>query len=268
MRADRDRRGARRRRRAPRPWSSLVRTSCRSPRHPALHRDHPGDARRTRRRPTRSCPSSSARLQGRVLVAHNAPFDRRVLRQAFDRVGLDWPEPPVHLHRGAGAGAAAAPARAPARGAGRGARRRGRAAHRALADAETCARVLCALFPRLCAHAATVGEALALLGRAAAPRARQRRRAAARRRSEVRTARPRPLRRSSTSRELPRDPGVYMFRDAAGRTLYVGKSVSIRSRARAHFAPSAPRASGARTRRSSTTGRPGPSSGRWCSRTG
>ena len=40
--------------------------------------------------------------------------------------------------------------------------------------------------------------------------------------------------------ELPHDPGVYLFRDDAGRTLYVGKSVSIRSRARAHFAPSAP----------------------------
>src|SRR5205807_4904007 len=39
--------------------------------------------------------------------------------------------------------------------------------------------------------------------------------------------------------ELPRDPGVYLFRDDAGRVLYVGKSVSIRSRARAHFAPSA-----------------------------
>ena len=38
--------------------------------------------------------------------------------------------------------------------------------------------------------------------------------------------------------ELPRDPGVYLFRDPEGRTLYVGKSVSIRSRARAHFAPS------------------------------
>ncbi|MGH2872508.1 MAG: GIY-YIG nuclease family protein, partial [Solirubrobacteraceae bacterium] len=40
--------------------------------------------------------------------------------------------------------------------------------------------------------------------------------------------------------ELPRDPGVYLFRDEAGRVLYVGKSVSIRSRARAHFAPSSP----------------------------
>ncbi|MFZ0092057.1 MAG: hypothetical protein WAL63_21340, partial [Solirubrobacteraceae bacterium] len=40
--------------------------------------------------------------------------------------------------------------------------------------------------------------------------------------------------------ELPRDPGVYLFRDDFGRVLYVGKSVSIRSRARAHFAPSSP----------------------------
>ncbi len=31
---------------------------------------------------------------------------------------------------------------------------------------------------------------------------------------------------------------MYLFRDDTGRVLYVGKSVSIRSRARAHFAPS------------------------------
>ena len=35
--------------------------------------------------------------------------------------------------------------------------------------------------------------------------------------------------------ELPDDPGVYIFRDERGRPLYVGKSVSLRSRARAHF---------------------------------
>ena len=35
---------------------------------------------------------------------------------------------------------------------------------------------------------------------------------------------------------------MYLFRDPAGRALYVGKSVSIRSRARAHFAPSTPAA--------------------------
>jgi DNA polymerase-3 subunit epsilon len=35
---------------------------------------------------------------------------------------------------------------------------------------------------------------------------------------------------------------VYLFRDGGGRVLYVGKSISIRSRARAHFAPSTPAA--------------------------
>ena len=34
---------------------------------------------------------------------------------------------------------------------------------------------------------------------------------------------------------LPDDPGVYIFRDERGAPLYVGKSVSLRSRARAHF---------------------------------
>jgi DNA polymerase-3 subunit epsilon len=40
-------------------------------------------------------PDLGRRLEGRVLVAHNAPFDRRVLRQAFGRIGLPWPDPPV-----------------------------------------------------------------------------------------------------------------------------------------------------------------------------
>ncbi|HWF73337.1 MAG TPA: GIY-YIG nuclease family protein [Solirubrobacteraceae bacterium] len=100
-------------------------------------------------------------------------------------------------------------------------------AHRALPDAETCARVLCALFPRLCANAATVADAVALL----APR------------RPRRPARPGGLAAAPARApdvdfaKLPRDPGVYLFRDARGATLYVGKSVSIRTRARAHFAP-------------------------------
>jgi DNA polymerase-3 subunit epsilon len=195
-------------------------------------------------------PPLNDRLRGRVLVAHNAPFDRRVLRQAFGRIGLEWPEPPVLCT------AAMARAMLPLQ------RRRGlgvladalgievHTAHRALADAETCAGVLCALFPRLCANAATVGDALAML----TPRRRARKRP---------TTRPLPpgllasapggparMGRAGPGvpgaapepdfAELPRDPGVYIFRDGSGRVLYVGKSVSIRSRARAHFAPSSP----------------------------
>jgi len=40
-------------------------------------------------------PSLRRRLENRIMVAHNAPFDRRVLRQAFARIGLEWPDPPV-----------------------------------------------------------------------------------------------------------------------------------------------------------------------------
>jgi DNA polymerase-3 subunit epsilon len=169
------------------------------------------------------------RLAGRVFVAHNAAFDKRVLRGAFERADLEWPNPPVLCT--ASLARALLPlqrvrrlsALADALGV------EVEVAHRALPDAETCARVLCALFPRLCANAATVGDAIALL----APR------------RPRRPSRPRGLP-AAPSRppavdfaQLPRDPGVYLFRDARGATLYVGKSVSIRTRARAHFAPAA-----------------------------
>jgi DNA polymerase-3 subunit epsilon len=176
-------------------------------------------------------PELAELLRGRVLVAHNAGFDRRVLAQAFDRAGLPWPDPPVLCT------VALARRFAPL------VRQRRLAAladalgvevettHRALADAETCARVFCALFGRLCAHAATVADALVVLR---APR---------------RTARPRAgrtvaggatKRGAPSTAGLPDEPGIYLVRNAAGQVLYVGKSVSLRARARAHFVPSAP----------------------------
>src|SRR5581483_8709767 len=36
-------------------------------------------------------------------------------------------------------------------------------------------------------------------------------------------------------RELPDEPGVYLFRDAGGRVIYVGKAKSIRKRVASHF---------------------------------
>jgi DNA polymerase III subunit epsilon len=168
-------------------------------------------------------PELERLLRGRVLVAHSARFDTRVLRQAFARAALTWPEPPVLCT------VALARRFAPLQ------RRRGLAAladalgvevaavHRALPDAETCARILCALLPRLAAVAATVGDALAVLkparggGRRRAPGAK----------------RPRDQRPDLS--KLPKDPGVYIFRDADGRPLYVGKSVCLRVRARSHF---------------------------------
>src|SRR5690348_4575443 len=178
-------------------------------------------------------PQIARRLRGRVMVAHNAPFDRRVLRQAFERASLEWPDPPVlctaalartllPLQRERRLGAVA-----DALGIDVG------VAHRALPDAETCARVLCALFPRLCANASTIGDAVAMLK----PRRKQRPRPP---RTRVARAPASGALASLDFGQLPRDPGVYLFRDGTGQTLYVGKSISIRNRARAHFAPSSP----------------------------
>ncbi|MGI8750231.1 MAG: GIY-YIG nuclease family protein, partial [Thermoleophilaceae bacterium] len=81
----------------------------------------------------------------------------------------------------------------------------------------------CALLPRLCASAATVADAVGALR-------------CARRRAKPRMA---AARRAPADRpeikHLPDDPGVYVFRDERGQPLYVGKSVSLRTRARAHF---------------------------------
>ena len=213
-------------------WSSVVRVVAPLPRGiqrftgitQAMVDDAP--------RPERVLPEFAELLRDRVLVAHNAAFDRRVLRQAFERAGLEWPNPPVLCT------VALARRLLPLQ------RRRGLAllaeslgievpvVHRALPDAESCGRILCALFPRLCAHAGTVGDALALLRPPRKPKAR--RPAAPGRLAGARRARA-----ELDFRDLPDDPGVYIFRDPRGAPLYVGKSVSIRSRARSHFAPSA-----------------------------
>ena len=173
-------------------------------------------------------PKLAGDLRGRILVAHSAAFDTGVLRRAFARASLEWPEPPVLCT------VAVARRLAPLQ------QRRGlaplaealgidvEAVHRALPDAETCARIFCALFPRLCAHAATVGEALELLG-PRRPARRPRRAPARRRRADERP----------DLSSLPQEPGVYVFRDVDGRALYVGKSVRVRDRARSHFTSAA-----------------------------
>src|SRR5579875_680099 len=43
-------------------------------------------------------------------------------------------------------------------------------------------------------------------------------------------------------RELPDEPGVYLFRDAKGRVIYVGKAVSIKKRVASHFSNPSTRA--------------------------
>jgi DNA polymerase-3 subunit epsilon len=178
-------------------------------------------------------PDLAEQLRGRVLVAHSAGFDRRVLIQAFARAGIAWPSPPslctVQLARRLHPLARQRRLQPLAESLGI----EVEVTHRALADAETCARVFCALFARLCANASTIREAIALL-RPARPklaRASSTDGGGAR----VRGAR----RRKPDLGSLTDDPGVYVMRNAEGQVLYVGKSVSVRTRARPHFAPSA-----------------------------
>src|SRR3954468_10521382 len=167
-------------------------------------------------------PRLATQLRNRVLVAHNARFDVRVLRQAFARAALEWPDPPVmctvQLAR------RFAPLQ-PRRGLATLAGALGSEVdevHRALPDARTCARVFCALFGRLCANAPTIGDAIALL-------------AARRARTRPATVPKRPRGERPPPAALPHEPGVYVFRDADGRPLYVGKSIDLRTRARSHF---------------------------------
>ena len=63
-------------------------------RHPALHGHLPGHAGGGAAAPE-VLEELGDMLSGSVLVAHSAPFDTRVLRQAFERCGLDWPAPPA-----------------------------------------------------------------------------------------------------------------------------------------------------------------------------
>ena len=179
LRADRGRRGARRRRRAARALGLAGRRRAAAvgrgiQRFTGISQAMVDAAPPPRARCCRSSPRSCA-------AACSSPTTRASTRACCARrssaPALDWPDPPVLCT------VALARRLAPLQ------RRRGLAAladalgievaavHRALPDAETCARVFCALFPKLCAHAATVGEALALLRpqRAArAPRAQAR----------------------------------------------------------------------------------------------
>ena len=224
LRADRGRRRAGRRRRAARDIRLAGADGTAAvARHPALHRASRRRWSTPRRRRAEVLAELGELLEGRVLVAHSARFDRRVLRQAFERAGSTGPR-----------------RRCSARCSWRAASRRSRPkralapladslgievteVHRALPDALTCARVFCALFPRVCAQRRE-------RGRRARP---ARGRAAGRARREPAERIP-PSERPDLS-TLPDDPGVYIFRDERGRPLYVGKSVSLRSRARAHF---------------------------------
>ena len=259
LRADRGRRGAGRRRRAARALELAGRRLAAAvARHPALHRHLAGDGRR------RAAARARAARAGGAAARAGARRAQRALRRARAAPGLR----PRARSRGP-------TRRSSARSRSRGGvaplqRRRGLAA---LADAlgievegvapraarrgDVRARVLRAVLEAVRRTPATVGEAVALLERAP-------RRAAARPRTAP-AKRPRAHAGPDIS-GLPKDPGVYVFRNADGRPLYVGKSVCLRTRARAHF--TTPGDVDRRRPSTSTTRRRTPSSARSCSRTG
>ena len=192
-------------------------------------------------------------LEGRVLIAHNARFDVRVLRQAFERAGLDWPSPPALCTVQLARRFAPAGPQAGARAAGRLARNRGRrGAPRAARRPHVRARVLRA-----------VPEAVRQRGDG-----RRRARPAA-------LAPPRPQDRAgrgaSRATSAPTSPRCPTTRactcsatSAGGRCTWASRCRCARARGRT----SAPPPAGPSGPRSSTTGRPTRSSARSCSRTG
>ncbi|MGQ7296314.1 DEDD exonuclease domain-containing protein [Quadrisphaera sp. KR29] len=155
-------------------------------------------------------------LRGGVLVAHNAPFDTGFLRAACAATGREWPAPPVvdtlRLAR-------AVLARGEVRDHKLGTLARHLSArttptHRALDDARATVDVLHALLARVGSlGVTTLGDLV-----------------------QVAPAVPEQVRRKRTLADgLPSAPGVYLFKDAGGRVLYVGTSGDLRARVRSYF---------------------------------
>lgn len=160
---------------------------------------------------------------GTVLVAHNARFDIGFLKAAARSVDTPWPR-----HRTADtmllARRVLAQGEVPNHKLGTLAvhlSARTTPTHRALDDARATVDVLHALLERIgSAGVHTVEELLALMSETT-PAQRAKRRLAD---------------------GLTTGPGVYIFRDAQGVALYVGKSSSVRRRVRTYFTASEPRA--------------------------
>ncbi|GIE84815.1 DNA polymerase-3 subunit epsilon [Actinoplanes regularis] len=158
-------------------------------------------------------------LRGAVLVAHNAPYDVGFLKAACAKHGYPWPAPRV-LDTAALARRALTRDEVPNRKLGTLAhffRSVVQPNHRALDDAKATVDVLHGLIERLGSFRVhTLGDAIEF-AKAITPAQRNRRHLAD---------------------GLPHVPGIYVFRAADDRPLYVGKSNDIGKRVRSYFTAS------------------------------
>jgi DNA polymerase-3 subunit epsilon len=161
-------------------------------------------------------PSLLEFLRGAVLVAHNAPYDVGFLKAACIRHGYTWPAVRV-LDTAALARRVLTRDEVPNRKLGTLAayfRATVQPTHRALDDARATVDVLHGLFDRLGGHSVhTLGDTIEF-AKAVTPTQRRQRHLAD---------------------GLPHVPGVYIFRAADDRPLYVGTSVDIATRVRSYF---------------------------------
>jgi len=157
--------------------------------------------------------------RGSVLVAHNAPFDLGFLRSGCERLELPWPAcdsldtaklarrvlnrdeaPNCKLSTLAQVFRSTTTPN-----------------HRALSDARATVDVLHGLIGRLGGLGVHSLEELRTFSSLVTPQQRRKRHLAD---------------------ALPTDPGVYVFRDARDRVLYIGKSTNLRGRVRQYFTAS------------------------------
>lgn len=161
-------------------------------------------------------PSFLEFVSDAVLVAHNAPYDVGFLKAACAKHGYRWPNPRV-LDTAALARRVLTRDEVPNRKLGTLAayfRTATQPTHRALDDAKATVDVLHGLIGRLGGHRVdTIGEAIEF-ARAVTPTQRRKRHLAD---------------------GLPKVPGVYIFRAADDRPLYVGTSGDIATRVRNYF---------------------------------
>ncbi|HEY8479246.1 MAG TPA: DEDD exonuclease domain-containing protein [Spirillospora sp.] len=154
--------------------------------------------------------------RGCVLVAHNASFDIGFLKAACAEHGYDWPAftviDTVDLARRVLTRDEVPNCKLATLA--RFFRTSTEPTHRALADARATVEVLHGLIERLGAFNVTSLEEMRTFAKAPTPEQRRKRHLA---------------------EHVPSAPGVYLFEDASGEVLYVGKSSNLRARVRSYF---------------------------------